>query len=55
MTRKTTLVIVVLILGLVYSSLSSDSKEDPYEVLGVSRSSSQEQIKKAYKKLARNW
>ncbi|XP_031554405.1 dnaJ homolog subfamily C member 16-like isoform X2 [Actinia tenebrosa] len=55
MSQKTTVVLVVLILGLVYSSLSSNSKEDPYEILGVSRFSSQQQIKKAYKKLARNW
>lgn len=29
--------------------------EDPYKILGVTRSASQADIKRAYKKMARNW
>ncbi|XP_074874256.1 dnaJ homolog subfamily C member 16 isoform X3 [Carettochelys insculpta] len=47
-------VIVVLVLVLVLQILSAVDF-DPYRILGVSRTSSQADIKKAYKKLAREW
>ena len=49
-----------LILGLVlfhfYFCLDAlEDDEDPYKILGVSRSASHADIKRAYKKMARNW
>ncbi|TFK13790.1 DnaJ-like protein subfamily C member 16 [Platysternon megacephalum] len=46
--------VVVLVLVLVLQILSAVDF-DPYRILGVSRTSSQADIKKAYKKLAREW
>lgn len=47
-------------LGLFWSHFASslqslDPDEDPYKILGVPRSASSAEIKKAYKKMARNW
>ena len=47
-------------LGLFWSHFASslqslDLDEDPYKILGVPRSASSAEIKKAYKKMARNW
>ncbi|XP_078499120.1 dnaJ homolog subfamily C member 16 [Lissotriton helveticus] len=44
--------LIVLILALKYTSAADF---DPYRVLGVSRTASQGDIKKAYKRLAREW
>lgn len=46
--------VVVLVLVLVLQILSAVDF-DPYRILGVSRTSNQADIKKAYKKLAREW
>ncbi|XP_039519314.1 dnaJ homolog subfamily C member 16-like [Pimephales promelas] len=45
----------ILLLALFGDSLASTPEFDPYKVLGVSRHASQAEIKKVYKKLAREW
>uniref|UniRef100_A0A671NFL6 DnaJ (Hsp40) homolog, subfamily C, member 16 like n=1 Tax=Sinocyclocheilus anshuiensis TaxID=1608454 RepID=A0A671NFL6_9TELE len=45
----------ILLLALFGDSLASAPEFDPYKVLGVSRHDSQAEIKKAYKRLAREW
>ncbi|XP_068700489.1 dnaJ homolog subfamily C member 16-like isoform X3 [Montipora foliosa] len=58
---KTTLFLRHLLLfGLILIQFPScleslDADEDPYKILGVPRSASNDDIKKAYKKMARNW
>lgn len=47
------LCLVLLLLYLCLDALEPD--EDPYKILGVTRSASQADIKRAYKKMARNW
>ncbi|KAJ8412019.1 hypothetical protein AAFF_G00142860 [Aldrovandia affinis] len=48
-------VIVTLFLLLLCSPVQTASEFNPYKVLGVTKSSSQAEIKKAYKQLAREW
>ncbi|XP_016331806.1 dnaJ homolog subfamily C member 16-like isoform X3 [Sinocyclocheilus anshuiensis] len=45
----------ILLLALFGDSLASAPDFDPYKVLGVSRHASQAEIKKMYKRLAREW
>lgn len=45
----------ILLLALFGDSLASAPDFDPYKVLGVSRHASQAEIKKVYKRLAREW
>lgn len=46
---------MILLLALLGDSLASAPEFDPYKVLGVSRHASQAEIKKVYKRLAREW
>ncbi|KAJ8265616.1 hypothetical protein COCON_G00147150 [Conger conger] len=47
--------ILTLFLLLLNTSVKSASEIDPYKVLGVTKSSSQAEIKKMYKQLAKEW
>ena len=47
------LVVIVFLFG--EQLVKSSPENDPYKTLGVSKSASQSEIKKAYKHLAREW
>ena len=53
MRNLVTFALVLLHFPLCLDCLGAD--EDPYKILGVSRSASHADIKRAYKKMARNW
>ncbi|XP_075997095.1 dnaJ homolog subfamily C member 16 [Genypterus blacodes] len=56
LTRTCPLLLTVIILLVVGEHLvESASEYDPYKILGVGKSASQQEIKKAYKSLAREW
>ena len=47
--------VVVVLLVLLAGSLYAAAEADPYKILGVTRSASQAEIKKVYKRLAKEW
>lgn len=47
--------IVVVCLLLLVGLVETANKVDPYNILGVTKSASQTEIKKVYKRLAREW
>ncbi|XP_062329892.1 dnaJ homolog subfamily C member 16-like isoform X2 [Osmerus eperlanus] len=53
--RWTSPIVPILLLLLLGDQARSDPELDPYKILGVSRSASQTDIKKVYKRLVREW
>ena len=49
------LAVVVVLSVLLAGSTHAGSEMDPYKILGVTRSASQTEIKKVYKRLAKEW
>ncbi|XP_032228549.1 dnaJ homolog subfamily C member 16 isoform X2 [Nematostella vectensis] len=47
--------VLVLIIAWSFPVRSLDASDDPYDILGVSRTASPNDVKRSYKKLARNW
>lgn len=47
--------LAIFLLVLSGQLVKTAAENDPYKILGVSRSASQAEIKKAYKNLAREW
>lgn len=47
--------VVVVLLVLLAGSIYAAAEVDPYKILGVTRSASQAEIKKVYKRLAKEW
>uniref|UniRef100_A0AAY5EIA5 J domain-containing protein n=1 Tax=Electrophorus electricus TaxID=8005 RepID=A0AAY5EIA5_ELEEL len=55
MAKTTVLYSVVILCVLLAGALSSTAEFDPYTILGITRSANQAEIKKAYKRLAKEW
>ena len=53
--RWTSPIVPILLLLLLGDQVQSGTELDPYNILGVSRSASQTDIKKVYKRLVREW
>ncbi|XP_026205450.1 dnaJ homolog subfamily C member 16 [Anabas testudineus] len=53
--RTCPLLLAMFLLSLSVQWVTAASEYDPYKILGVSRSASQPEIKRAYKNLAREW
>ncbi len=47
--------VVVVLLVLLTGAAHAGPEMDPYKILGVTRSASQAEIKKVYKRLAKEW
>lgn len=41
--------------GATHAAAAAESEMDPYKILGVTKSASQAEIKKVYKRLAKEW
>lgn len=52
---KCHVVVAIFLLLLTVDVVKATSEYDPYKILGVSRSAGQAEIKRAYKKLVREW
>lgn len=52
---KMSLALVVVLSVLLTGAAHAGPEMDPYKILGVTRSASQAEIKKVYKRLAKEW